>query len=427
MDNFLYARLLTAFALAFHIIFAASGVALPFLIVIAYRKYLKTQDTNILNLVTMWSKLLGVIFAIGAATGTMISFHLGLLWSPFMKIAGPVIGFAFGIEGIFFFLEAIFLGLFLYAPKKISPKIHFISIIIVAFSALSSAFIIVAINGWMNSPAGFELINGEITNFNPKLALFNRSALHLIIHMVIAAFQAVGFSLAGIHALALLKDSSNQLHLSGLKIALAVAVVASFLQLGSGDFSERQIKKLQPIKFAASELILKTGNNQPFVIGGLPNQDASEITYAIQIPSLLSVMTNFNLSTEIKGVDNVAEELRPPLALTHITFQVMVGCGVVLSLVSMITIILVILQRPLINRSFLKLLLFCSPLGFIGLEAGWCVTEVGRQPWIIYNVLKTVDAVTQTEISFLPSLIGYLTLYGVIGISFGWVVRKICK
>src|SRR5262245_10460951 len=290
MSNLFAARAQMAISLGFHIIFAALGIALPLLMVLAEWRWRRTGDEVYLQLAKRWSKGAAILFAVGAVSGTVLSFELGLLWPRFMGFAGPIIGMPFSLEGFAFFTEAIFLGLYLYGWNLLSPRMHLISGILVAVSGAVSGIFVVTANAWMNTPSRFEIVNGQVVNVNPIAAMLNPASLHEVIHMTLAAYVATGFATAAIHALFLLRNREDVFHRRALGIALVVACISIPLQLLSGDFSAKSVANLQPVKFAAMEAAYRTETGAPIRIGGIPDDEAMTTHFAIEIPYLLSVL-----------------------------------------------------------------------------------------------------------------------------------------
>jgi len=411
MSNFLAARSQMAVSLGFHIIFAVVGVAMPLMMIIAEWKWLRTRDETYLTLAKQWAKGTAILFAVGAVSGTVLSFELGLLWPEFMRYAGSIIGMPFSLEGFAFFLEAIFLGIYLYGWKRVSPWAHWLAGVVVAFSGMISAVFVVTANAWMNTPAGFEIINGKPTNIDPVAAMLNPAALQQVIHMVIAAYASVGFAVAAIHAFMLRRDPRNPFHRRALAIAFALGGIMAILQPISGDVLGHQVVKFQPIKLASMEGQFKTETHAPLRIGGIPNEQTGETKYALEIPSGLSLLVYHRADAEIKGLDDFPRDQWPPVAVVHFSFQIMVACGTLMMLVAIIGAWLAIRRKPLADhRWFLRLLILAGPLGFIAIETGWTVTEVGRQPWIIYGIMRTADAVTPMPKLIVP-FIAFTVLY----------------
>jgi len=392
MEDLLAARLTMAFSLGFHIVFASVGMIMPFFMSTAHYLYLRRGDREYLELTKLWMKGVAILFAVGAVSGTVLSFELGLLWPGFMKYAGPIIGMPFSWEGTAFFLEAIALGLFLYGWKGMHRWVHWGSGLMVGITGFASGVFVVAANGWMNSPAGFDWVNGEAINIDPVAAMFNDAWLHQMLHMQVAAAQAVGFCAAGIHAFLLLKNRSSSLHRRALKIALTFGAVASIMQLFVGHFVAQRVAELQPIKLAAMEGHFETQRYAPLYIGGIPNTELGVMEWGIAIPGGLSFLAFDSFEAEVKGLNDFPRDEWPPVVIVHIAFQVMVAIGGLLALISLAYFYLA--RRPALPRRFLQLLVLTAPLGFIAIESGWIVTEVGRQPWIIYGFLKTKDALT---------------------------------
>jgi cytochrome bd ubiquinol oxidase subunit I len=416
MSDLLFARSQMAMSLAFHIIFAVVGVGMPALMVIAEWRWLTSRDPLHLELAKRWAKGTAILFAVGAVSGTVLSFELGLLWPTFMEHAGAVIGLPFSLEGFAFFTEAIFLGIYLYAWKRIPPRAHFAAGVVVAVSgALSGAFVVCA-NAWMNAPAGFRLVNGQVTEVDPIAAMFNAAAPSQIVHMTLASFAATGFAVAGIHAFALRRGTPHRaFHRAALQIALWVGLPAALVQPLSGDWSARSVAERQPVKLAAMEGHLKTGP-AAFVIGGWPNAATLEHTGAIEIPGALSFLLHGDPNAVVQGVDAVPPDERPPLAIVHLAFQIMIGCGTVMAALSLWG--AGRWWRRKRGRGsalpddarFLTAVMLAGPLGFLALEAGWTVTEVGRQPWIVQGILRTADAVTPMPGLVVPFVL-FSTLY----------------
>lgn len=399
MSDFLFARSQMAMSLAFHIIFAALGIGMPLLMAVAEGLYLRTKQPIYLELSKRWAKGTAILFAIGAVSGTVLSFELGLLWPKFMEFAGAIIGMPFSLEGFAFFTEAIFLGIYLYGWDRISPFQHWLAGVLVAISGAVSGIFVVTANAWMNTPAGFTLVNGQVTNVDPLAAMLNPASLHEVIHMTFAAYVATGFAVAAVHAYFFLKNRNSIFHRSALGIALAIACISIPLQLLSGDFSAKQVAKLQPAKFAAMESHFETSAGTPIVLGGIPNEATQSVDYGVEIPYLLSLLAHNDPTATVTGLDQFPRDHWPNVALVHWSFDIMVACGMAMLALAVWAAWLwwrgSLWDRSVPeNRWFLWALVAAGPLGFIAIETGWMVTELGRQPWIIYNVLRTAEAVT---------------------------------
>ena len=411
MEDLLAARAQMAMSLAFHIIFASVGIAMPLLMVIAEGMWLKTKDETYLTLAKRWSKGTAIMFAVGAVSGTVLSFELGLLWPTFMAYAGPIIGMPFSLEGLAFFIEAIFLGIYLYGWERVPKTVHWFAGVMVLIGGMLSGIFVVTANAWMNTPAGFSVVEGKVTNIDPIAAMLNPSSFSQALHMTLAAFLAVGFAVAGIHAYFLRRDPDNPFHRKAFAIALCVGGVVALLQPISGDISAKRLAKHQPIKLAAMEGQWETERGAPLRIGGIPDEEAEVTRYAIEIPKALSFLAHSDFNAEIMGLKDVPPENRPPVAVVHFAFQIMVACGMVMIVAGILGGWLAWRQKGLpVNSWYLRFVTWCTPLGFIAIEAGWTVTEVGRQPWIIYNYMRTADAVTPMPHLIVP-FIGFTVLY----------------
>jgi len=426
MTDLLAARSQMAVSLGFHIIFACIGMAMPFFVAVAHWKWLRTGNQIFLDLTKAWMRGVAIFFAIGAVSGTALSFELGLLFPKFMEFAGPIIGLPFALEGFAFFLEAIALGFFLYGWNKMNKWVHWFSGIVVGVTGVASGLIVVCANAWMNSPAGFDMVNGKPTNIDPIAAMFNDAAFHQGVHMIIAAFAATGFAVAGVHAVSLLKKRRILFHKTAFKIALTFGAVAALLQPISGDFIAREVAGLQPEKAAAMHSLFKTQKGAPLLIGGIPSETEKTVKYGIHIPKLLSLLVHLDPNAEIKGLDSFPEENHPPVIIVHFAFQTMVAIGFFLVGISL-AFFLFLVKKPdwVVHPYFLSILVFSTPMGFMAVEAGWIVTEVGRQPWIIYHILKVSDTVTPMPGLIIPLML-FSGVYIFLALIAAWLlVRQI--
>jgi cytochrome d ubiquinol oxidase subunit I len=395
MDDLFAARSQMALSLGFHIIFSCIGMVMPFFMAVSHFQWLRSGDENYKNLTKAWSKGVAIFFATGAVSGTVLSFELGLLWPRFMEHAGPIFGMPFSLEGTAFFIEAIALGFFLYGWGRLHPWFHWFTGVVVGISGLASGILVVAANAWMNSPAGFDYVNGQYLNIDPMRAMLNDAWLSQALHMALAAFVSTGFAVAGVHAFMMLKRKNLRFHTPAFRIAAIFATVAAVLQPLSGDFSAKDVAKRQPAKLAAMEAHFHTEKSASLVLGGLPNEEKQRVDYAIKVPGMLSFLAHGNFQQEVTGLDQIPAANRPPVVVPHIAFQVMVGMGMFLLAISLLYFLALWRQRHWLRSGWLlKLFVVAIPAGFIAVEAGWTVTEVGRQPWIIYGVMRTADAVT---------------------------------
>jgi len=395
MNDLLAARSQMALSLGFHIVFSCIGMVMPFFMAVSHYLWLKTKDQKYQNITKAWSKGVAIFFATGAVSGTVLSFELGLLWPEFMRHAGPIFGMPFSLEGTAFFVEAIALGFFLYGWNRFNPWFHWFTGVVVGLSGLISGILVVAANAWMNSPAGFDYINGQYVNIDPIKAMFNDAWFSQALHMSLAAFVATGFAVAGVHALMVLRGRNIAFHRKAFSIAAIFACVAALLQPLSGDHAAKSVAVRQPAKLAAMEAHFKTEKSASFLIAGIPDEKNKEVNYGIKIPGLLSFLAHGDFKAEVKGLDQIPPENHPPVAVTHYAFQIMIGLGMIMSGIAVVYLISLWKKKSWQeSRWLLKLFVLATPMGFIAVEAGWTVTEVGRQPWIIYGVMRTKDAVT---------------------------------
>jgi cytochrome d ubiquinol oxidase subunit I len=418
-----------ALSLGFHIIFAEIGIAMPLLMVLAEWRWHRTHDDTYMHLARRWAKGTAILFAVGAVSGTVLSFELGLLWPGFMRFAGPIIGIPFSLEGFAFFTEAIFLGVYLYGWDKISPRAHMTAGIIVAASGAASAIFVVMVNAWMNTPTGVTIVNGKLAGVDPIAGMLNPSTFPQALHMLIAAYAATGLAVAGLHAGMLVWKSQSTFHRHALTLALLVGAPAAVLQPVSGDISARLVAVWQPAKLAALEGQFETERGAPLRIGGLPDENARRTKGAIEIPHGLSLLAFHDLNAEVKGLEAFPRDLWPPVATVHIAFQIMDVLGTAMAAVGLWSIIVLIRKRTVADtRLLLIALAVVTPFGFIATEAGWTVTEVGRQPWVVQGIIKTADAVTPMPGLIVPMLVFsvlYLLLSAVVVALMRSLVREV--
>ena len=413
-------------SLGFHIIFACIGMTMPFLMVMSHWLWLKKKDMHYLELTKAWSKGVAIFFAVGAVSGTALSFELGLLWPGFMEHAGPIIGIPFSWEGTAFFIEAIFIGVFLYGWGKIKPWMHWTSGLIVGISGVLSGIFVVTANAWMNAPTGFDWVNGKAINIDPVAAMFNPAWVSETSHMIFAAFVSTSFAVAGLHAILYLKKKED-FHKKAIIIALSFGSIFAIIQPFSGDYSAKDVSERQPLKLAAMEGLFKTTTGAPLTIGGIPDSKTETTSFGIKIPGMLSFLAYNDFNSEVKGLEEFPKENWPPVLIVHIAFQIMVGCGTILAIIGVLFWIFRFKWKNLLtDNKFLKLIAVSTPLGFIAVEAGWIVTEVGRQPWIIYDILKTADSVTPMP-GQIYHLLTFTIIYSILSIVTIWLMRRQIK
>ena len=413
MNDFLAARSQMALSLGFHIIFSCIGMVMPFFMAVSHFLWLRTRNPDYLDVTKAWSKGVAIFFATGAVSGTVLSFELGLLWPEFMEKAGPIFGMPFSLEGTAFFIEAIALGFFLYGWDRLNRWFHWFTGVVVGLTGVLSGILVVAANSWMNCPTGFDVSNGHYSHIDPVKAMLNKAWFPESLHMVIAAFVATGFAVAGIHAWLIVRGKNPGFHTTAFRIAAAFAGFSALLQPLSGDIAAKFVAKNQPAKLAAMEAHFKTESKASLIIGGIPDTKEQKVGYAIRIPGLLSYMANGDFNSEVKGLDAIPPDDQPPVAITHYAFQAMVGLGMILMGLGLLFFLAVFRKRQwLTRRWFLVLFGAATPAGYLAVEAGWIVTEVGRQPWIIQGVMRTADAVTP-----MPGIVYSFSIFTMVYIS----------
>ncbi len=391
------ARSQMAFTLGFHIILASLGVGFPALMLIANYLGLRRNDADALKLAKRWSKVAAVIFAVGAVTGTVLSFEFGLLWPAFTGRFGEVFGVLFAVEGIFFFLEAIFLAIYIFGWKHLAPWTHFWTGVPVVIAGLGGAFAVVGVNAWMNQPQGFSPTTGDVTSVEPLRVIFNPAVPYEVPHMILAAYLVTGFLVASVYAGGMLRGRRDRLHRLGLLIPLTVACIATPIQFIVGDTAARAIAKDQPVKFAAMECVQKTSTDVTEYIFGRCTSDG--VKGGIGIPGFDSFLVGWSTSTEVIGLDSVPPDDRPPLnTMLHWAFDTMVGiCLLLIGLGLWLGIGWWRTRDFPRSKWFLRAAAASGVAAVVALECGWIVTEVGRQPWIVYNVMRTSEAVTNAN------------------------------
>jgi cytochrome d ubiquinol oxidase subunit I len=422
----LAARDQMAFTLGFHIILACLGVGLPSLVLVANAIGLRRRDPVALLLARRWSLIMAVTFAVGAVTGTVLSFEMGLLWPVLMGRFGGAFGIPFAIEGIFFFLEAIFIAIYIYGWDRLSPRAHLVSGIPVALAGLGGTFSVIAANSWMNQPAGFTLgPDGRVAAVDALAVIFNRATFYEVPHMLLAAYLVTGFLLGSIYAVGLLRGHRDRYVRLGFAIPFVVAAIAAPLQVAVGDIAARSVFEDQPAKFAAMELITRTGPNQPVTLGGVLVGD--EVVGGLAIPNLDSILAGFSPDTVITGFDAIPIDQRPPATIVHLAWDAMVGIGTALVVLGLWGLALRLRRRDHAeDRWFLRAAAIAGIGAIIALEGGWIVTEVGRQPWVVYLVLRTTDAVSLSggiRVTF-AAVVG---LYAVLGVATLVILRTMAR
>jgi cytochrome d ubiquinol oxidase subunit I len=391
------ARSQMAFTLGFHIILASIGVAFPALMLIANYRGLRRDDEDALQLARRWSKVVAVTFAVGAVTGTVLSFEFGLLWPAFTGRFGEVFGVLFAIEGICFFLEAIFVAIYIFGWERLAPWTHFWTGVPIVITGLGGAFSVVAVNSWMNQPQGFSPTTGDVTSVEPLKVIFNPAVPYEVPHMILAAYLVTGFIVASVYAVGMLRGRRDRIHRLGLLIPLTVACIATPIQFAVGDTAARSIAKDQPVKFAAMECVQTTSTDVTEYIFG--RCTSTGVKGGIAIPGFDSFLVGWSTSTQVIGLDSVPPEDRPPAnTMLHWAFDIMVGiCTLLMGLGLWLAIGWWRKRDFPQSRWFLRATALSGIASVVALECGWIVTEVGRQPWIVYNVMRTEDAITNAS------------------------------
>jgi len=407
-------------SLGFHIVFAVLGVGIPLLMSVAEGLALWRHDEAWMVLARRWSKAFGILFAVGAVSGTVLSFELGLLWPRFMAFSGGIFGLPFSAEGFAFFLEAIFLGLYLYGWDRLSPLKHWLTSIPIAVSGAASALFVVMANAWMNSPAGFQLgAGGQLLQVDPLGAALNPSTPTEDPHMLVSAYVVTGFVVAAVYAAGLLRGRNDVFHRRGLAAGMAMAAVAIVLAGITGDTSARFVYGAQPAKFAAMEGLYQTQRGAPITIGGIPDNAQHRVLYGIQIPNGLSFLAAFDPNAEVRGLDSFPVADRPNPVMVHLSFDSMVGLGTLIGLLAAAFWVMAIRRRAMPSSRLLLLgLVAAGPASVVVMEAGWFVTEFGRQPWIVYGIMRTSQAATSAPALGLTFAI-FIAIYVALAITTG--------
>jgi cytochrome bd ubiquinol oxidase subunit I len=421
----LEARRMQALSFVVHIPVVCFGIAFPAMFMFVHGLYLRTGAPHYKALAKRWSKVALILFAVGVVTGTILSFEFGLLWPDFMATFGDVFGLAFGLEGISFFVEAIFIAIYVYGWDRLPERTHFLTGIPVVIAGATGSFNVIAVNGWMNDPQGFDVVDGRVVDPQPWTALFNDNMWHELIHMYLAGYIVAGFIVAGVYATAHLRGRRDAYHRTGLVVALSFAALAAPVQVLVGDWAARTVTENQPVKLAAFEGLPQTTKGAPFTIGGWYDADANELNGGIEIPKLLSLLATHNPNGTVQGLDTVPRDDRPPVNIVRYAFHTMVAIGTGLALLGAVF-VLVWWRKRRLPRSvwFYRAVMVSGPLALVALIAGWVTTEVGRQPWIVYETMRVSDAVTSNdglELGFAVLVLVYLGLAGAVA----WLLRRL--
>jgi cytochrome d ubiquinol oxidase subunit I len=422
----LEARQMQALSFAVHIPLVCFGIAFPVMVLLAEWLHHRTGNPVYRTLARRWSRVMLALFAAGVVTGTVLSFEMGLLWPQFTAVFGSVFGLGFAVEGFSFFMEAIFIGIYAYGWDRLPPRLHLASGIPIVIAGVTGSLMVISVNGWMNHPEGFRLVHGRAVDVHPVRALFlNSNFWHELVHMYVAGYMVTGFLVAACYALRRLRGSFGTYERTALAISLSIAVVASIVQAPVGDWAGRVVAQNQPIKLAAFEGVGHTEHGADEHLLGY--YEHGRVRFGIPVPDLLSLLAFHNPHAVVRGLDTVPADDRPPVNVVRFAFQTMVGIGTLLFTLA-IVVVYVRIRRHRLPESpwFYRALVLAGPLSVVALIAGWVTTEVGRQPWVVYRVMRTTQAVTGA--GGIP--VGYATLaavYLTLAVAVGWVLVRLSR
>jgi cytochrome d ubiquinol oxidase subunit I len=427
-DYLLEARQMQALSFAVHIPLVCFGVAFPALVLGMEWLGRRRGDALLLALARRWSKVMIALFAIGVVTGTILSFELGLLWPQFMATYGDVFGLAFALEGFSFFLEAIFLAIYVYGWDRMSPRRHMLAAVPVVMTGFSGSLMVITVNGWMNHPSGFRLEKGRAVDVHPWSALFGNSYFwHEIIHMYLAAFLVAGFVTASVYAVSWLRGRRDRYVRVAMTVPLVVAAIVAPAQVVVGDWAARDVAQDQPTKLASFEGLGQTKKGAPIHIGGWYDEKKGEVRYGIAIPKMLSLLAFHDPNATVQGLDSVPPDDRPPVNVVRLAFMTMVGIGTLMATFGVGVLVVWWRRRALPERRwFVAIVAALGPLSLVALISGWVTTEVGRQPWVVFGRMRTEQAVTGA--GGVPA--GYATLvvvYLALAAATLWVLRRLAR
>jgi len=420
------ARQMQALSFAVHIPIVCFGIAFPAFVLMLEGVWLRTGDPIHRTIAKRWSKVMLALFAVGVVTGTILSFELGLLWPNFMATYGEVFGLGFTLEAFSFFLEAIFIAIYVYGWDRLSPRAHFLSGIPVVVAGFTGSLMVLTVNAWMNNPGGFRVEGGRVADVRPLEALFGNEYLwHELVHMYIAGYIVAGFLTASVYAWGWLKGRRGRYERAALVVPLTVAALAAPVQIVVGDWAARSVARDQPTKLAAFEGLYETEEGAAVHLGGWYHGD--EIRYGVPLPRLLSLLAFHDPDARVEGLEEVPATERPPVNVVRVAFQTMVGVGFVLAGVAAVYLYVFLRRRRLPESAwFYRALVVAGPLSVVALIAGWVTTEVGRQPWVVYSHMRTEEAVTGA--SGIP--LGYASLvlvYAGLLAAVVWILRRLAR
>jgi cytochrome bd ubiquinol oxidase subunit I len=423
--DLLEARQMQALSLGVHIPLVCFGISFPAMVLFVEGLWLRTGDPLYKALAKRWSKVMLILFAVGVVTGTILSFELGLLWPNFMATFGEVFGLAFALEGFSFFVEAIFIAIYVYGWDRFRPRVHLLTGVPIAVAGVTGSLTVLAVNAWMNDPQGFRLAGGRVVDARPWQALFNDNLWHELVHMYLAGYLVAGFAVAGVYAWAWLRGRRDRYHRVALVVPLTFAALAAPVQVVVGDWAGRTVADKQPIKLAAFEGLAHTTRGAPFHLGGV--YERGEIRGGVEIPDLLSLLAEHDSDAVVEGLDTVPPADRPPVNVVRFSFLTMVTLGMALAALGAVHLLTWWRRRRLPrSRWFHRAVVAAGPLAAAALIAGWITTEVGRQPWVVYEVMRTSEAVTLArglEVGYAFLVAVYLLLAGAVV----WLLRRLAR
>jgi cytochrome bd ubiquinol oxidase subunit I len=428
LENLLAARAVFGMSLSFHIMFAALGVVMPFFLLLSQGLYLRRKNPIYLALNKKWTTAFAITYAIGAVSGTVLTFGLGLFWPRFMDFAGPMIGVPLSIEVMFFLLEAIFLGIYLFGREMLSPWLHWASAIPLFIGGFASMIVVILANSWMQTPVGFEVnAAGEVTNVEVLRAMFSPAWYAMTSHMSVAAFEAVGFAFAAVYAFGMLRGRRDEYHKKGFLLGMVVVTLAAPLMIFSGDHTARQLAANEPAKLAAIEPLYETEEGAGLSIGGIPDNESGEVRYDIQIPYLLSILSYDDPNATVQGLNEFPEDERANPHAVWWAYDAMTGIGFFLAALIPVFWLFYWRSRGVpTNRLLLWAIVLSGFLGFLAIELGWWTTEEGRQPWIAQGVMRIEEGYTLAP-GVGVAFFGFALLYIFLASTLIWLLKRIAS
>jgi cytochrome d ubiquinol oxidase subunit I len=420
------ARQMQALSFTAHIPLVCFGTAMPAMVLFVEWLHHRTGDPVLRTLARRWTRIMVALFAVGVITGTILSFEMGLLWPNFTATFGGVFGLGFAIEGFSFFVEAIFIGIYVYGWDRLAPRLHLLAGVPIVLSGFTGSFMVIAVNAWMNHPSGFRIVDGRAVDIHPWQALFgNPYFWHELVHMYLAGYIVTGFALAAVYAFGRLRGRWGRYERAALAVPLTVAALVSPVQVLIGDWAAREVAAMQPVKLAAIEGLGRTTRGAPEHLGGWYVDGG--VRYVIGIPKMLSFLAFHDPNATVRGLDTVPPADRPPINIVRVAFQTMVGIGTLLAVLGAFYLVVrVRRQRMPETPWFYRAVVLAGPLSFVALIAGWVTTEVGRQPWVAYGVMRTAQAVTGA--GAIP--VGYAalaTVYALVAVGVVWILRRLAN